>query len=52
MELLLCNEAEQAVPLLDAIEQELMPAFAGLLRRSEHKGDVLKDMSDDLQYYS
>jgi len=40
MELLLCNDAAQADPLLDAIEQELMPAFAGLLRRSERRGDV------------
>jgi hypothetical protein len=37
MELLLCNAAAQADPLLDAIEQELMPAFAGLLRRSERR---------------
>ena len=35
MELLLRNEVEQEEPLLDAIEQELMPAFAGLLRRME-----------------
>ncbi|HEY5869239.1 MAG TPA: helix-turn-helix domain-containing protein [Candidatus Tectomicrobia bacterium] len=37
MELLLCNDATQADPLLDAIEQDLMPAFAGLLRRSERR---------------
>jgi excisionase family DNA binding protein len=37
MELLLCNDVAQADPLLDAIEQDLMPAFAGLLRRSERR---------------
>jgi excisionase family DNA binding protein len=37
MELLLRTATGQAEPLLDAIEQELMPAFAGLLRRNERR---------------
>ncbi len=37
MELLLCATAEQATPLLAALEQDVMPAFAGLLRRSERR---------------
>ena len=37
MELLLGQEAETEDPLLRSIEQELMPAFAGLLRRSERR---------------
>lgn len=37
MELLLHNAANPEDPMLDAIEQELMPAFAGLLRRSERR---------------
>ena len=37
MELLLGQEAEIEDPLLRRIEQELMPAFAGLLRRSERR---------------
>lgn len=35
IELLLHPGADPSEPLIDAIEQELMPAFAGLLRRSE-----------------
>ena len=38
MELLLHPAANPPDALLDAIEQELMPAFAGLLRRSERRG--------------
>jgi excisionase family DNA binding protein len=38
MELLLHTAANSPDALLDAIEQELMPAFAGLLRRSERRG--------------
>jgi excisionase family DNA binding protein len=38
MELLLHTEAKPDDGLLDAIEQELMPAVAGLLRRSERRG--------------
>jgi hypothetical protein len=37
MELLLRTATGQQEPLLDAIEQELMPAFAGLLRRNERR---------------
>jgi hypothetical protein len=37
MELLLRTATGQEEPLLDAIEQELMPAFAGLLRRNERR---------------
>ena len=37
MELLLRTGAGQEEPLLSAIEQELMPAFAGLLRRNERR---------------
>lgn len=35
IELLLGQSADASEPLLDAIEQELMPAMVGLLRRSE-----------------
>lgn len=38
MELLLHSDANPQDGLLDAIEQELMPAVAGLLRRSERRG--------------
>ena len=38
MELLLHTDAKPEDGLLDAIEQELMPAVAGLLRRSERRG--------------
>jgi excisionase family DNA binding protein len=38
IEMLLGNAADQDDPLLDAIEQDLMPAFAGLLRRNERRG--------------
>jgi excisionase family DNA binding protein len=38
MELLLHHSEDPEDPLLAAIEQELMPAFAGLLRRSERRG--------------
>lgn len=37
MELLLGQKTEAEDPLLRSIEQELMPAFAGLLRRSERR---------------
>jgi excisionase family DNA binding protein len=37
MELLLHNEASPEDSILGVIEQELMPAFAGLLRRSERR---------------
>jgi excisionase family DNA binding protein len=35
IDLILSQGADASEPLLDAIEQELMPAMAGLLRRSE-----------------
>jgi excisionase family DNA binding protein len=38
MELLLHTDTNPEDALLDAIEQDLMPAFAGLLRRSERRG--------------
>jgi excisionase family DNA binding protein len=38
MELLLHTDARTEDGLLDAIEQDLMPAVAGLLRRSERRG--------------
>jgi excisionase family DNA binding protein len=39
IELLLCPASEQTTALLATLEHELMPAFAGLLRRSERRGE-------------